>query len=293
MTTTTAPELIATCWLTAGAAMPLSADERSPERIEDRVRVAGDAGFTGFGLLHADLVTVRDSMGYAGFAQLLADSSIEYLELEMLVDWFADGAARETSDRVRSDLLEAARHLPVRHLKAGGDFSGSPWPFGTRAAEFRVLCEQAEGVGIRVGIEPIAFADIRTPADGMQLLEAAGHPAGGLVLDVWHLGRLGLPVDTVTDVPVEAIVSTELDDAAETVVGTLLEDTINERLMPGEGVFDVVGFIRAIRATGYDGPWGIEVISRTQRARPMEEVVRDAVGAARAQFALADAVPAD
>lgn len=269
--------------------MPLSADERSEESIEHRVRVAAEAGFTGFGLLHADLVSVRDSMGYAEFGQLLADSPIEYLELEMLVDWFADGAARETSDGVRSDLIEAARHLPVRHLKAGGDFSGSPWPFDTMVAEFRTLCEQAADVGIRVGIEPIAFADIRTPADGMRLVDAAGHPAGGVVLDVWHLGRLGLPVDTVRDVPVEAIVSTELDDAAEAVVGTLLEDTINERLLPGEGVFDVVGFIRAIRATGYDGPWGLEVISRSQRAKPVEQAVREAVDAARTQFALADA----
>ncbi|QNN54397.1 sugar phosphate isomerase/epimerase family protein [Nocardioides mesophilus] len=291
MTKKSGPELIATCWLTAGAVAPLSADERSAERIEERVRVAGEAGFTGFGLLHADLVTVRDSMGYAEFGQLIADSPIEYLELEMLVDWFSDGAARESSDRLRRDLLEAARQLPVRHLKAGGDFSGSPWPFETMAAEFRRLSEQAADVGVRVGIEPIAFANIRTPADALRLLETSGHPSGGMVLDVWHLGRLGLPMDTVVDIPVEAIVSTELDDAAETVVGTLLEDTINERMLPGEGVLDVVGFIRAVRATGYDGPWGLEIISRAHRAKPMEQAVHDAVAAAQVQFALADEPP--
>lgn len=286
------PELVATCWLTAGAAAPLTADERSPERIEDRVRVAADAGFTGFGLLHADLVTVRDSMGYDAFGQLLEESGIRYLELEMLVDWFRDGSAGEASLLVRRDLLAAAERLPVRHIKAGGDFSGNPWPVAAMVADFRTLCRQVADAGTRIGIEPIAFANIRTPADALRLVEEAGHPAGGMVLDVWHLGRLGLPMSVVREVPVEAIVTTELDDAVDEVVGTLLEDTLNERRLPGEGVLDVVGFIRAVRATGYTGPWGLEIISHEHRAKPMAQAVHDAVEAALAQFARADAATA-
>jgi sugar phosphate isomerase/epimerase len=176
----------------------------------------------------------------------------------------------------------------VRHVKAGGDFSGSPWPVEAMVAEFRTLCEQAADAGTRLGIEPIAFANIRTPADALRLVEDAGHPAGGMVLDVWHLGRLGLPMSVVQDVPVEAIVTTELDDAVDEVVGTLLEDTLNERRLPGEGTLDVVGFIRAVRATGYTGPWGLEIISHEHRAKPMAQGVHDAVRAALAQFALAD-----
>lgn len=283
------PELVATCWLTAGAAAPLSPDERSPEKIEDRVRVAADAGFTGFGLLHADLVTIRDTMGYAAFDQLLTESSLRYLELEMLVDWFRDDSAGEASMQVRRDLLAAAEQLPVRHIKAGGDFSGNPWPVEGMVTEFRRLCEQVADAGTRIGIEPIAFANIRTPADALRLVEDAGHPAGGMVLDVWHLGRLALPMSVVEEIPAEAIVTTELDDAVEEVVGSLLEDTLNERRLPGDGVLDVTGFIRAVRATGYTGPWGLEILSREHRAKPMAQAVRDAVEAARALFARADA----
>ena len=46
--------------------------------------------------------------------------------------------------------------------------------------------------------------------------------------------------------------------------------------------------VALVHMTGYDGPWGLEVISRSQRAKPVEQAVREAVDAARTQFALAD-----
>jgi sugar phosphate isomerase/epimerase len=289
MLPTPAPELIATCWLTAGTTAPLSLDERSPIPFVERVAAARDAGFVGFGLLHADLVTLRDTIGFDGIRDVLDGHGMKYLELEMLVDWFSDGPDRERADVVRRDLLAAAAALGARHIKAGGDFSGSPWPFDRMVTEFRTLAEQAADAGTRIGIEPIAFANIRTPTDALRLVEEANRPAGGMVVDIWHIGRLGIPLESLSDLPADAIVSTELDDADEAVVGSLLEDTINQRRLPGHGVFDVPGFISAIRKTGYRGPWGVEVISHAQRAKPLAQGVTEAYQTTMRQFELADA----
>jgi sugar phosphate isomerase/epimerase len=33
--------------------------------------------------------------------------------------------------------------------------------------------------------------------------------------------------------------------------------------MPGDGIIDLVGFLRALKAAGYDGAVSVEVLSRT------------------------------
>ena len=39
---------------------------------------------------------------------------------------------------------------------------------------------------------------------------------------------------------------------------------------------DVQGFVDAVRSTGYDGIWGVEILSADYRKRPIEEAVPDA-----------------
>src|SRR4051812_40499545 len=66
----------------------------------------------------------------------------------------------------------------------------------------------------------------------------------------------------------------ELDDAGAVIQGTLLEDTFNGREFPGEGILDVRRFVQAIKATGYDGPWGVEMLSTAFRKLDVDEATR-------------------
>ena len=36
------------------------------------------------------------------------------------------------------------------------------------------------------------------------------------------------------------------------------------------------GFVDAVKSTGYDGVWGVEILSAEYRKRPIEEAVPDA-----------------
>jgi sugar phosphate isomerase/epimerase len=65
----------------------------------------------------------------------------------------------------------------------------------------------------------------------------------------------------------------ELDDADDQVIGTLLQDTIDRRRLCGEGDQDVTGFIRAVLATGFDGPWGVEILSNEYRKLDLQSQV--------------------
>jgi sugar phosphate isomerase/epimerase len=48
---------------------------------------------------------------------------------------------------------------------------------------------------------------------------------------------------------------------------------------------DVPAFLRAVRDQGYDGPFGIEIISEIERRRPFADVAADAIRTARNEFA--------
>jgi sugar phosphate isomerase/epimerase len=278
----TSDALLATCWTTAGDAAPDRADQRSPLNLRERVEAARDAGFTAFGLLYVDLVEAEREFGLAGVRSLFADNGINHIELELLTDWWADGPRRAASDIVRTGMLRAIEALGARTFKIGPDVADEPWDLDVWAEEFAVLAAQADGVGARLGVEPLPWSNLRTVHDGLRLVEAAGHPAGGLIIDAWHTERAHTPPAELAEIPGSRIVGVELDDADADVVGTLFEDTVHRRRLCGEGSFDLPGVVAALRAAGFRGPWGVEILSATHRALPVREAAAAAFRTAAA-----------
>lgn len=62
---------------------------------------------------------------------------------------------------------------------------------GRRALGVRValLAAQAADAGARLGIEFLPWSNIPTAQEALRLVEDAGHAAGGIVVDVWHVER--------------------------------------------------------------------------------------------------------
>ena len=70
------------------------------------------------------------------------------------------------------------------------------------------------------------------------------------------------------------IFGVELDDAAAEMVGSEFEDTVNHRLLCGEGSFDLRGLVAVLRDKGFDGPWGVEILSSSFRQLPVAQAVK-------------------
>ena len=280
-------ELLASCWTTAGDAGPMRSDECSPFSLPSRIEAAAGVGYRGFGIVHADLVAAEATLGFDGIAARLESNGMVHLELEMLNDWFATGARRQVSDRVRLDLLRAAEQLRPRHIKAGSETDGHDWPWDQLVEAFAQLCRQAAEVGTRIAIEPMPFGQIKDLTSGRRLVDDAGQANGGLMIDLWHMARGGVDFAEIRRLPARYVFAVELDDADDEVHGaTLLEDTLDFRRLCGEGGVDVTGFIAAIRATGYTGPWGVEILSEEFRRLPLQEQVSRSFQTAMSMFAM-------
>jgi sugar phosphate isomerase/epimerase len=281
----TAPDLIASCWTTAGDAAPLRGDEVSPLDLRARIEAAARTGWRGFGILHADLDANRDALDWPTLKSVLDDNGIVHVELEFLNDWWTDGDRRRRSDEVRADLLRAAEVLGARHIKIGSEFGDAPVDPDRFAQAFDQLSTQARDAGTRIALEPTPWSNLPTVRSGADFVRTVANPHGGLTVDIWHVYRGGTPLEELGSfLTADLVFAVELNDARSEVQGTLFEDTINNRRLCGQGDWDVPGFIRAIRQLGFDGPWGVEIISDQHRARPLPEAVQVAYDTAVSAF---------
>ena len=118
----------------------------------------------------------------------------------------------------------------------------------------------------------------------LAMVEGAGAENGGLVIDTWHMSKLGITPDDLKRIPLEYLTWVELSDGQSEWMEDRIEETTRFRKLPGEGEFDIRGYIRAAREMGYDDAWGIEVLSDELRAEPIDEMYRHAFEASMSQF---------
>lgn len=282
-------DLIAACWTTGGDCLPLPGREVSPLPLHTRIDATAAAGFTGFGIVHNDLAHYLTTGGsLPELRQRLADAGIRYVQLEFLVDWWLPREQRTASELMTTLLLDAADALAPVHVKTGPDVTGGAFHLEAYAERFHDVCERFAQVGTVLSMEFMPFGNVSTLAQAVDLVRTADHPAGGLMIDLWHLMRGSGTLQELSQVPMDLITGVELDDGSAEPVGTGYEDTIHRRRLCGQGDFPVVEFVRTLRRMGWAGPWGLEIISAEHRRLPLEEAVASAYRTSMDTFAAAD-----
>jgi sugar phosphate isomerase/epimerase len=217
--------------------------------------------------------------------QILDDNGITHIELEFLTDWFVDGERRRASDQERTRLLQAAEVLQARHIKVG-DFRGEEAAMDSVIKSFAGLCSDAADHGTRILFELLPVSMINTLEDTLTMLDGADADNGGLMLDTWHVVKLGIPYGEIPKIPNRFLLGVELNDG-ETMTPEGMDfrtQTTEHRKFCGDGDFDLDGFVAAVRRSGYDGPYGIEVLSLANRTLPLDEVVQRAYDTTTAQL---------
>ena len=276
-------ELVATYWSLAGAARPHSEMEYSPFDFKDRVAAAAKAGFKGFGIKEVDLAHILERRNLKEMKRILDDSGMKHVELEFITDWFLDGEKKKKSDETKQMLFTAAEALEARHIKVG-DFDMHSVPMPRLIESFAALCAEAANCGTKILFELIVDAMIRTLPEALEMVEGAGAKNGGIMIDLWHVVKLGIQYEDVAGIPSDYLLGIELNDGTMECPWDLHEDTINHRRYCGEGEFDVKGFVDCMLKAGYSGPWGIEVLSEDIRELPLDTLATRAFNTTIAQF---------
>ena len=259
-----------------------------------------------------DLVEKLDAIAAAGF------DGIEIFEQDFVA---SDLSPRDVGQMVRDRGLEIMLFQPFR------DFEGLPDPERSRAfdraerkfdlmqelgTDLVLICssvhpkamggidraaddlaelgEHAKPRGLRIGYEALAWGThVNDHRDAWEIVRRADHSQIGLIVDSFHtLGRKLSP-ESIRAIPGDKIFFVQLADAP-LIEMDLLYWSRHFRNMPGEGDLDVPGFMRAVAATGYDGPISLEIFNDQFRGGSPRKI---AVDGQRALLALMDDVVRD
>jgi sugar phosphate isomerase/epimerase len=280
-------ELLALYWTVAGPAEVHVGREWSTFDWRDRCAEAANVGFKGLGLWHADIEHQLETRTLHEMKQIFDDAGLEYLQVEFLADFFVEVGSpeRAQSDGRRRLLFETAAVFDAHHIKVG-NIPGTPCELDRLTEAFAELCEDAaKHTGAKVVYEFMPFdVNVNTLDSALAVVEGAGALNGGLAIDTWHMAKLAISPEDLRRIPSRYLTWVELSDGQVENMPDLIDETVNHRRLPGEGQFDIPGYVEVCREIGYQGPWGVEVLSAELRNLPIEEEFERAYETTIAQF---------
>jgi sugar phosphate isomerase/epimerase len=279
--------LLALYWTVAGPVDVHVGREWSTFAWADRCAHARRVGFDGLGLWHADIEHQLETSSLREMREIFEDAGLKYLQVEFLQDFFVDKGdpRREESDRRRRLLFDTAAEFDAHHIKVG-NIPGTKAELAKVTDAFGELCQDAaENTDATIVYEFMPFdANVNTMDAALTVVTEAAQPNGGLAIDTWHMGKLGIEPDELKQIPPEYLRWVELSDGQRKNMEDPVEETVNHRQLPGEGEFDIQGYVEECRAAGYQGPWGVEVLSAELRKLPIGEEFERAYETTVAQF---------
>lgn len=154
---------------------------------------------------------------------------------------------------------------------------------GELARLLRELADVAAPFGVRLALEPVAFAPLKTLAQALEVIDEADRENIGLNIDTFHIWAGGTPWEEVAKLDPQTIIVVHLSDATPRRAAEWSDQ--DRGVFPGEGIIPLKEGIDAIRSTGYDGVWAIEMISDSYWEWDLFALARKAKSQAEALFA--------
>ncbi len=143
------------------------------------------------------------------------------------------------------------------------------------ASDLRQLGERAAQRGIRIAYEALAWGkNVSTWSHAWKIVQAANHPAVGLVVDSFHTLAKDDDYKGIANVPGDRIFFVQLADAP-LLKFDLLSWSRHFRCFPAQGALPVMDFVHAVVDSGYSGPLSLEIFNDDFRAAPPRPTATD------------------
>ncbi len=214
--------------------------------------------------VYAEGMVQLGPLGRSDLVRRAADLGLAIGVVDGLYSWMPlTGRLAERSSPVES-VLEAAAELGAFGVNVLAVEDGST--VAERADRFAAAADRAHANGLALMLEFAPLGGVHDLATAWAVVGGADPATTGVLFDTWHFYRGTPDLDLLASLPGERIVAVQISDAAADVEGTLWEDTIRHRRLPGEGDLDLPAVIAVLDQIGGLNRYGPEVISDTMAA---------------------------
>ena len=228
--------------------------------LKDKFRLTAEAGFEGIELwgyeIDDDPTAPREILSLVDEYELIIEGVCPQPDL---CDWhyqWNSNLEAKFERRLSSYGKIGAGYLVLPVISEDGTLEQT-------SANLVRICEIAAKHNLAVGLEPIGHVKkLAHIAKAFEIVAKLNVDAClGVILDIFHFFRAGHKLVDLQGLDPEIITTVHIDDAMDVPLNELVG--YRHRLYPGEGIFDGVGFCAAIHATGYKGPYVVELLNES------------------------------
>ncbi|MDE2367752.1 MAG: TIM barrel protein [Burkholderiales bacterium] len=245
--------------------------------LREKIEAIAAAGFDGFEVFENDLLqfsgSPRDVRAMAADLGLAIDMFQPFRDFDGArleqVQRSLDRAERkfDLMGELGTDLLLVCSNVQP---EASGDIE-------QLAEQYAMLAERAHQRGLRIAYEALAWGrQIKLYAQVWAVVRRVNRANFGLTLDSFHTLALRDDPAGIARIPADKIFYVQLADAPW-VQTDVLSHSRHFRCFPGQGEFDVTGFLGAVLDAGYRGTISLEVFNDEFRSAPARANAVDAM----------------
>ncbi len=192
--------------------------------------------------------------------KMVEDHGLEVSSVSKIEGWFElnGGLIGVSNDeeaifgKIRR-MMEDSKELGSKHvivLPSRSDYEQRA-TMEEGAERFCKLAEIADDVGIIPTLEFIGQSEqVKNIATTLEFMKLVGRPMK-IVVDVFHIWRGGSDLSEMKNLPAECIEILHLHDVSKQYDRYEYRD--RHRIMPGDGILDLVEFLEIAREKGFDG----------------------------------------
>ncbi|AMY25798.1 4-hydroxyphenylpyruvate dioxygenase [Rhodococcus fascians] len=244
--------------------------------LDEKMRAIAEAGFDGFEVFEPDLISSPD---------LPADIAKKAADLGLTVDLYQPfrDADSDDPDQFARNLVRAERKFDVMEqlgcdllLVCSSPLAGAVREDDKLIEQMATLAERAHRRGLRLAYEALAWGShVDTYRHAWDIVRQVDHPALGTCLDSFHILSRGDDPSGIREITGEKIFFLQLADAPHLVMD-VLQWSRHHRCFPGQGNFDLATFGADVVASGYTGPWSLEIFNDVFRHSDTGRTASDA-----------------
>jgi sugar phosphate isomerase/epimerase len=242
--------------------------------LERMVNASADAGFRGVALWTMYVSQVgAEGLDVKGIARLLDDHGLQVRVVEAVTAWpFGD---RKAIDAEARPVFELASELGAEEVLAVA-YTDDPIDPDVASRGFAYTCDLAARDGLGIALEFLPWTSVPDLRTAWNVVSTAGRDNGGLVIDSWHWQRApgGPDPATLRSIPASRIHLLQLNDAPRDPDGEMMDETMNRRLLPGEGEIDLRGLLDTLDEMGAEPIVAPEVFNPSIGALGPDEAAR-------------------